>query len=680
MIANKKIERWIIGIVIASIILTGVLLYLSKHMASSVTASDTTTLAYATEVFNSQEIMSVDIQMSETAWQELLDNATDEEYVSADVVVNGKTYKNVGIRCKGNTSLSQVASDDTTDRYSFKIKFDEYVDGQTCEGLDKMALNNIIQDATYMKEYLSYDLMSYIGVAAPLYSFSNISVNGEAWGLYLAVECLNESFAQRNYGEDYGALYKVESMSMGQGGKNQEGGMQAPPDMSQGDMAGQAPPGMNNDGTSNEMKPNVNQDGITDQKASDAGQDGTTNQKASDANQDGTTNQTQPNINQDKREGQILPDVNQSEEENTTPAFGNGGPNMGMDGSSGGTDLVYTDDEIESYSGVLGNPSYDVTKEEQEAFIEALKNLGEGNQIEKYVDVEQTLRYFAANTVLVNLDSYVSNMQHNIYIYEQAGQLTPIPWDYNLAFAGFQSGDSTSAINFPIDTPVSGVELSERPLLGKLLENEEYLELYHEYLQEIVSGYFDSGTFSNTIDFLNQLIGEEVKNDPSAFYTNDEYQQAIVELKEFGKLRALSIQGQLNGTIPSTTAAQEEDSSALIDGSSVDISAMGNQGGGSMGGGRTMQTFNQETGTEEQMAAEQGEAANEDGTVQADQMEFMRGQEEENTREQGMKRGFGQEAQTSNTISLQNILITGGLVVILLAAIIVTKLWKRRKS
>lgn len=51
----------------------------------------------------------------------------------------------------------------------------------------------------------------------PLGGFVYITVNGEEWGLYLAVE---ESFLQRNYGTDYGELYKPDSMSFGGGRGN----------------------------------------------------------------------------------------------------------------------------------------------------------------------------------------------------------------------------------------------------------------------------------------------------------------------------------------------------------------------------------------------------------------------------------------------------------------------------
>ena len=135
------------------------------------------TTAYADQ-FDKTQIMSISIDAEEDAWQEMLDNPMDETYISADITINGTTIKNVGIRPKGNSSLSQVAQDDTTDRYSFKIKFDEYVKDQTWEGLDKLVVNNMIQDSSYMKEYLSYDIMSYIGVDAPLFSLQTLALMG----------------------------------------------------------------------------------------------------------------------------------------------------------------------------------------------------------------------------------------------------------------------------------------------------------------------------------------------------------------------------------------------------------------------------------------------------------------------------------------------------------------------
>lgn len=123
------------------------------------------------------------------------------------------------IRPKGNTSLTSIASDPTTDRYSFKLEFDHYVDGQTCFGLDKLILNNNYADATNMKEALIYDMYQYLGADASLYNYAKLSVNGEYWGVYLALEAVEDSFLLHNYGVQDGELYKLDSMNIGGGGE-----------------------------------------------------------------------------------------------------------------------------------------------------------------------------------------------------------------------------------------------------------------------------------------------------------------------------------------------------------------------------------------------------------------------------------------------------------------------------
>lgn len=175
------------------------------------------TMGYEDRLFDHTKVHTVDIVMND--WDELIASAASEEYNTADVVIDGESYKNVGIRAKGNTSLSTVASLDS-ERYSFKIEFDHYDSTQSYHGLDKLSLNNLIQDSTMMKDYLTYTMMNEFGVRSSLCSFVFITVNGEDWGLYLAVEGVEESFLERNYGSDYGELYKPDSMSFGGGRGN----------------------------------------------------------------------------------------------------------------------------------------------------------------------------------------------------------------------------------------------------------------------------------------------------------------------------------------------------------------------------------------------------------------------------------------------------------------------------
>ena len=174
-------------------------------------------MGYENRLFDETKVHTIDIVIDD--WDAFLATCQSEEYSVCSVLIDGEAYNNVGIRGKGNTSLSTVSSMDS-DRYSFKIEFDQYDSTKSYYGLDKLCLNNIIQDKTYMKDFLAYQLMEEFGVNAPLCSYVYITVNGEEWGLYLAVEAIEESFLQRNYGSHYGELYKPDSMSMGGGRGN----------------------------------------------------------------------------------------------------------------------------------------------------------------------------------------------------------------------------------------------------------------------------------------------------------------------------------------------------------------------------------------------------------------------------------------------------------------------------
>ena len=145
-----------------------------------------------------------------------------------------------------------------------------------------------------------------------------------------------------------------------------------------------------------------------------------------------------------------------------------------------------------------------------------------------------------------------------------------------MAWGGFQSKDSSSVVNFPIDTPVSGVEMSDRPLINQLLSNPDYLEKYHEYLANILDSYFDNGKLEAKIDELNNRISKLVKEDPTKFCTFEEYKKSVETLKELALLRAQSINGQLSNTIPSTTSEQAKSPEKLIDSTNINLSDLGN--------------------------------------------------------------------------------------------------------
>ncbi len=463
---------------------------------------------YVNKIFNKDEVLQINIDISEENFTSLIENAIEEKYVVANITINDTTINNAGIRAKGNSSLQQVASNDDTDRFSFKINFSEYISDQNLYGLEKLVLNNTLGDTTYMKEYLSYDLMEFLGVNTPAYAFANIKINNSDWGLYLAVETLEEDFLERYYGKDYGNLYKPES------------------DEKVGNKANNPPSNLpNNIRDNNGLKSPYNED----------------NNNFNPQNKIDNENRSQNFSNNTYKN-------NSPPRDNTNNNFNF--PNKISNNKE--TSLIYIDDNTSSYSKIFDSiVTKGLTELDKNNYIKMVKSLDTGKNMDKYLDIDEILRYFAANTFLVNLDSYAGSMKHNYYLYEENGVFQILPWDFNLSFGTFQMNDSSKVINFPIDTPVTDT-MENSPLISSILNVNEYKNLYHSYLDNIVNNYINSGYFKNKINYLNDLIYEYVKNDKTAFYNLDEYNLGVENLIIFGEDRAKSIYLQLNNMQPST--------------------------------------------------------------------------------------------------------------------------------
>lgn len=570
MVTNKYITR-IASVIMAAAVILCLMASLFSDKLQEVYGNNAVTMKYESKLFSTDQIMDIDILMDEDDWNNMLENAISEEYYSCNVVVNGKTFYSVGIRPKGNTSLSSIVNDPDTDRYSFKLEFDHYIEGQTCYGLDKLILNNNYADATNMKEAIVYDMYQYLGVDASLYNYAKISVNGDYRGVYLALEAVEDSFMLRNYGTEDGNLYKPESMGIGGGVDGKDG-----------------------DGWQMEEKPD-GEDFLQKGEMPD-GEDFPQKGEMPDG-EDFLQKGEMPDGEDFPRKGEMpdgedFPQKGEMPDRDNIPQMGEA-PNgeaadikMGIMGGNGGSDLNYTDDDLDSYSTIWDGEITDSDKKDHKRVVEALKNISEGTDLETYMDVDNILKYMAVHTFVVNDDSLSGTMAHNYYLYEYNGKLNILPWDYNLSFGGMSMGGkmggqslgATSVINDAIDTPFSITDF-----FNALLENEEYLEQYHGYLNELVEKYMNGGEFEKTYERIRSQIDDLVGNDPTAFYSYEEYEEAANMLIEVVQLRAKSVSGQLAGTIPSTDEGQQQDSSNLIDGSDIDLSVMGSFSGG--GGG-----------------------------------------------------------------------------------------------
>ena len=167
--------------------------------------------AYASALFDRSYVHTIDLQLPD--WEGFIRDAPTEEYRPCTVVIDGETFRQVGLRAKGNNSL-RLTEDYGLSRYSLKLEFDHYLSGGNYHGLDKLSLDASFQDNSYLKTYLAYDMMAFMGVPTPLCSYVKVTVNGQDWGLFLAVEEPEEAFARRNFGPAHGALYKPDYRSL----------------------------------------------------------------------------------------------------------------------------------------------------------------------------------------------------------------------------------------------------------------------------------------------------------------------------------------------------------------------------------------------------------------------------------------------------------------------------------
>ena len=207
MIRHRRIDLICALAMALALVLTGLLCFgetLGLRRSSAA-------LGYSYRLFDDSRVHTVDLQVED--WGQFIADAPAEEYIPCTVVIDGEEFYQVGLRAKGNNSL-RLTEEYGLSRYSLKLEFDHYVDGGNYHGLDKLSLDASFQDNSYLKTYLVYDMMDHMGVPAPLRSYVWVTVNGQPWGLFLAIEEPEEAFARRNFGPDHGQLYKPDYTSL----------------------------------------------------------------------------------------------------------------------------------------------------------------------------------------------------------------------------------------------------------------------------------------------------------------------------------------------------------------------------------------------------------------------------------------------------------------------------------
>jgi hypothetical protein len=148
-------------------------------------------------------------------WTLLSNNYASETLLAADMIYDGVTYYNVGVRFRGNTSYQQISN---SQKKSFAVEMDFMTPDQNLLGYDDLKFNNGHQDATFMREVLYCRMAAkYTPVAKA--NYIHLYLNNEDWGLYPNIQAIEKTFLKEWFVSNNGARFRATTDApMGGGG------------------------------------------------------------------------------------------------------------------------------------------------------------------------------------------------------------------------------------------------------------------------------------------------------------------------------------------------------------------------------------------------------------------------------------------------------------------------------
>ena len=354
------------------------------------------------------------------------------------------------------------------------VDFNLFNRARTFHGVKKVFLNNGWSDPTLIREVIAYGVFAGMGIPTPRASLVDLWVNDTHLGVYTMVEMVDQTFIQRHFADATGNLYKPELVA-------------ARLDWTEKDASRKfGMPGM----------PEIpRQDPVLYTNLGGA-----------------------PLIDLLRALGQEeLVALYEPEPEVQGNMF-RGLPPMRMPRDLLEAVMLKTNENNPDYTALF-------------KFLDVLNNEPDETfpqEIEKVLDVDETLKFIAVSACVVHLDNYIG-IGHNNYLYEVNGKFTPIPWDTNMAFGTFNLGiRKDGLINYYIDEPTGG-PMNRYPLVDRLLSHQPYLDRYRGYVQEILDGPFSLDVVLPRIDRLVEMVRPYAEADTEMFYAFEDWERCITE-------------------------------------------------------------------------------------------------------------------------------------------------------
>jgi spore coat protein CotH len=144
-------------------------------------------------LFNPDVVQRIDLRLHSADWEKLKQSFQENTYYPADLVYNGTTAHNTGIRSRGFGSRSAT-------KPGLRVDFDRYSIDGTFLGLKSLVLDNLTQDPSAVRETVTMKLFARLGIPAPREAHVRLYINDRYAGLYAVVESIDKSFLARVFG------------------------------------------------------------------------------------------------------------------------------------------------------------------------------------------------------------------------------------------------------------------------------------------------------------------------------------------------------------------------------------------------------------------------------------------------------------------------------------------------
>ena len=169
--------------------------------------------------YHTDTVQEIRINFYDSNWDNILDSLYvlgDKQRILAHLEINGFSYDSVGVRYKGFSSVSVNRT-----KNPFNIKLDYIIENQDHFGTDKLKLSNVIQDPSFIREVLTYEICRNY-MPSPKANFVNLFINDTLWGVYTNVEAVNKDFLIDHYQSKYNSFFKCnpENLNVQIGGEN----------------------------------------------------------------------------------------------------------------------------------------------------------------------------------------------------------------------------------------------------------------------------------------------------------------------------------------------------------------------------------------------------------------------------------------------------------------------------